>query len=214
MKTAIIVGCTLLVACGGSIAQPIGGNDGGSDGSTQKDATTDAGTSGCPANVPANGAPCSPEGFACEYGSSNLLMCNVVARCENGAWSIPVPPPGPPPPECVSKNPVACPATFASVPIGTSCSKDYPTHCNYPEGECACTVDLGGPFPEDAAAVAQWYCGKPSSPACPKPRPKIGTSCSAPPNVICDYGACILPGGTVLQCQDGTWQEQLFGCPG
>ncbi len=214
MRNLVLVVCTFIVGCGGSVAQPIG--DAGPDSPLGNDGSVnDGGVTGkCPANVPQNGAPCSPEGFSCEYGSSQLTMCNVIARCESGAWSIPVPPPGPPPPECTDKNSPKCPSTFASVPVGKSCSADYPTHCNYPEGECACTVDMGGPFPLDAAAVAKWYCGKPQNPICPVPRPKIGSPCSAPASVQCDYGACVLPGGTVLQCEGGYWQETPWACPG
>ncbi len=207
----------VLVACGGSIASPIDPDGGsGNDGGSNKDSGigVDAGSTKCPASLPQNGTACSPNGFVCEYGSSPLLQCNVRAYCNDGQWEIPMPPPGPIPPECSGgKNPPACPVSFESVPVGTSCSKDYPTECVYPEGECACAVPTAGPFPEDAAAVAKWICGKPANPSCPVPRPKIGSPCSLPENVQCDYGACVLRGGTVLHCSAGTWQEELFGCP-
>ncbi|CAN5128687.1 hypothetical protein BH09MYX1_BH09MYX1_50810 [soil metagenome] len=215
MKSAIVVGCTLIVACGGSVATPIGGDDSGTDVGTGVDtgiSVDGGGTVKCPPTTPSTGQACAPEGLACEYGSSNILACNVVAHCENGAWAIPFPP-GPGPNECGTKNPPACPSTFAGVPVGTSCSKDYPTHCNYPEGECACTVPSSGPFPADAAAVAKWICGTPTEPSCPSPRPKIGSPCAVSAKVRCDYGACVLIGGTVLKCDAGVWQEEMFGCP-
>lgn len=212
-----LVLCTLVAACGGSIASPIGTNDSGTgnDGGSGNDSGVglDGGGSGaCPPQLPTNGSACSREGLACEYGSSHISYCNVIATCSGGQWTIPPPPPGPFP-ECSAKNPPACPATFASVPVGTSCSKLYPTHCNYPEGECACTVDLGGPFPEDASALAKWFCSKPQNPSCPNPRPKIGSACNVSPSVDCNYGACVLPGGTVLHCESGIWQETPWACP-
>ena len=217
MKAQLFAFCTLLMACGGSIASPIGGSDAATDtGSTQDGSIVvdGGGSSKCPVSAPSDGAICSVNNLRCEYGSSNLTICNTIATCTDGAWSVPTPPPGPVPVECYEKNAPACPATFASVPVGTSCSKAYPTHCNYPEGECACTVDLGGPFPEDAASVAKWYCGKPNDAKCPLPRPKMGTPCNVPSSVSCDYGACVLPGGTVLECKGGLWQETFWACPG
>jgi hypothetical protein len=202
----------VVAACGGSVANPIGSDAGTDAKAVDTGLEIDTGVGGCPASLPKQGTACSPNGFACEYGSSILLHCNLRAFCNDGAWELPTPPPNFPP-ECSGKNPPACPASFKSVPVGTSCSKDYPAECVYPEGECACAVPVG-PFPEDAASVAQWICGKPKSPQCPLPRPKIGSPCNVPSAVQCDYGACVLPGGTVLKCQSGTWQEELFGCPG
>jgi hypothetical protein len=200
-------------ACGGSVASPI--DDGGTstDGNVSDTGIKDSGTSSkCPATLPTNQSSCAlPEGFRCEYGTSSNTMCNTLATCTQGQWQVLLT--GAFPQECSGTNPPACAPTFASVPVGQSCSKDYPTSCEYPEGICACTVDLNGPYPVDAAAVAKWYCGVPQQKECPVPRPKLGTDCNVGPNVVCDYGACILPGGAVLQCQNGSWQDAMYGCP-
>ena len=222
MRVTLLIGCTVLFACGGTVGDPIGGNDSGSDGTTNdgsigdsgKDAPiTDGGTTACPPTLPTNGDPCGTPKLACEYGSSTLLMCNLVATCNGGKWNIPFPPPGPPPPQCSNVNSPKCPPSYASVPVGQSCSAEYPLFCNYPETACACTVAQGGPFPADAAAVAKWYCGgKPSDPSCPLPRPKLGTACSVP-DAMCDYGMCQFVGGVLIQCSGGVWRERNFGCP-
>ena len=196
-------------ACGGSLSTPF--DDGGvGDGGASDTGVKDSGSTKCPATVPADQSSCSlPDGFTCEYGSSNLTMCNQLAMCNQGKWLLGGP--GPDPQQCGIKNPPACPSTFASVPTGQSCSKDYPTSCEYPQGSCACTINMGGPFPADAASVAKWYCSHPDA-QCPMPRPKVGSDCNVPSSVTCDYGACILPGATVLQCNSGSWQETPWAC--
>lgn len=202
-------------ACGGSVVTPFDdGGPGGPDAAViDTGSIEDTGASRkCPATAPANQSPCAlAEGFRCEYGSSGNPICNTFATCSQGKWNIALT--GSDPQQCSGKNPPACAPTFASVPVGKSCSADYPTSCEYPEGVCACTVNLGGPYPADAAAVAKWFCGVPQQKGCPVPRPKIGSDCSVPADLSCDYGACVLPGGTVLQCQSGSWQEAPWACP-
>lgn len=184
----------LVVACGGATLDPQdGGNDGGS---TQ-----------CPSSAPQNGASCDVPNLWCEYGNDPNLNCNTVAQCSAGSWSVQAPQQG----ECPTpSNPSACPATFASVPVGQHCGDLVGTTCSYPQGFCGCSVGSGGPYPEDASAVATWICDAPAQ-GCPQPRPKLGTACSQE-GLECDYSSCSLPSGASIVCQNGAWQNQPFGC--
>ncbi len=192
------------VACGGSTASIDGGttNDSGSSGDSGNG--SDAGTAPCPSSPPTGGTACTKPAV-CEYGSSPNRACNVVATCSGGSWSLSAPA------TCGGKNPPKCPATYASVPRGQSCSDAYPTDCTYPEGICSCTYS-GGPVPLDAAAASTWHCDVPSDPKCPSPRPKLGTACSTP-NLLCDYGACTFPDGTAMRCEGGYWNATDVPCP-
>ncbi|CAN5128601.1 hypothetical protein BH09MYX1_BH09MYX1_50800 [soil metagenome] len=198
-------------ACGGSTVT-VPETDAG-DAAAQDSAVNDSGKkSPCPAEPPTAGATCGGGGgllpaFECEYGSSPNRTCNLIATCDDsGTWSVSSPAPG-----CGTKNPVKCPSTYASVPQGQSCSEAFPTDCTYPEGVCSCRPD-SGPVPLDAAASATWRCDLPSDGTCPKPRPKLGSTC-ATPNQLCDYGACDLPGGTAMKCESGYWKLTDVPCP-
>jgi hypothetical protein len=57
---------------------------------------------------------------------------------------------------------------------------------------------------------AAWYCEDPS-PGCPRPHPRVGSSCTTPA-LECDYGECAVPDGTVLKCTGGVWQQESFEC--
>ena len=201
----------LLAACGGesSTGPADGGADTGGNGDSASDGASDGGGSpGCPATTPAADAACPGEGLRCEYGSNPNVSCNVIAECRQGKWSLLVPPPS----GCVIEpNPPACPATYASVPQGTSCSASFPADCSYPEGQCGCTVP-SGPFPVDAAAVAVWICDNPKV-GCPRPRPRLGEACASA-GLVCDYGSCTLPSGVQLECSGGLWVETPAPCPG
>jgi len=183
------------LACGGDVFE---NPDGG---------TSDAGSTYCPSSPPAQGAACSDPNMWCEYGSDPDLSCNTVANCSNGEWSVQTPPSNgcPTPP-----NPSSCPASFASVPVGSHCGALVGTTCSYAQGFCGCTIGSGGPYPEDAAAVATWVCDAPTT-GCPLPRPKLGTPCSQE-GLQCDYSSCSLPTGVTLTCQSGAWQNTPFGC--
>jgi len=206
MRTLLTLACTLVVACGGSTVDP--GTDAGTDSGTGGDTSTDSGGGGgCPALAPTAGANCTPPALTCEYGASANRACNTVATCgASGTWTIQTPGIA-----CGTKNPPKCPATYASVPQGTSCSDAYPSDCTYPEGMCTCAPP-SGPVALDASASARWFCDVPSDPKCPKPRAKLGTACSTP-NLVCDYGACELPDGTAMKCEGGLWKLTDVPCP-
>jgi hypothetical protein len=194
----------LLAACGGSTASIDAGTT--NDGGTTNDAggSTDAATSPCPTSPPTGGAACSTPAV-CEYGTSPNRACNIVATCTGSTWTLSAPA------NCNTKNPPKCPSTYASVPRGQSCSDGFPTDCVYPEGLCSCTV-AAGPVPLDASASATWICDAPGNPKCPSPRPKLGTACNAN-GLLCDYGACVFPDGTAMNCEGGFWNQADVPCP-
>ena len=196
---ALVFGACV-VACGGATIEPI--PDGGPDASPIQD----AGSPYCPSSAPSSGSSCNGEGLYCEYGSDPSLSCNTVARCMGGHWNVQGPYGQCPTPA----NPSACPATFASVPVGEHCGDLVGTTCSYPQGFCGCSVGSGGPYPEDASAVATWICDAPAQ-GCPMPRPKLGTAC-AQENLECDYSPCSLPSGASIICQQGAWQDLPYGC--
>jgi hypothetical protein len=142
-----------------------------------------------------NGDPCSQEGLACEYGSSPALACDTTSTCTNGSWYFPPPPPGPI--ACDPSQPIVCPGTFASVPRGMDCSPND-AYCDYPQGRCSCTNDLGLPQPNPT-----WACQDPGA-NCPVPRPHLGTACTQD-MLQCDYGSCTVLGGSAQQCMGGVW---------
>jgi hypothetical protein len=206
MKTWAALGFVFagMVACGGAVIDPL--QDGGNGNDSGPGPGSDAGSPYCPSTQPAEGSSCSVEQMFCEYGNDPNMQCNVIAQCSLGHWTV-MKPGGqcPTPP-----NPSACPATFASVPVGQHCGTLVGTTCDYPQGFCGCAVPQMGPYPEDASAVAIWTCDSPE-PGCPMPRPKLGTSCTQE-GLQCDYSPCSLPTGASLVCQSGAWQEQQYGC--
>ena len=177
--------------CGGVVSGGDGGT--GNDGGTG----SDGGGGGCPASPPTVGAACSPANMQCEYGSNPNPNCNQLFGCTSSGWVNQSSGAACPPSNL-------CPSSYASVPAGQNCSPDTLT-CAYPEGECICTTNLGGP----QSQTAQWDC-IPATNGCPSPRPDIGTSCSQP-GLDCNYGAC--GGGVDLVCKDGRWQQVYIPCP-
>jgi hypothetical protein len=79
-------------------------------------------------------------------------------------------------------------------------------YCDYPEGRCSCTNDLGLPTP-----TPTWACQDPSDPSCPLPRPHLGTACMQE-GLSCDYGSCTVLGGSAQQCTGGVWVESNYAC--
>jgi hypothetical protein len=131
----------------------------------------------------------------CEYGNDPTPACNETISCTASGWSFP--------PPTVQCQPGMCPASYAAVPQGKSCSPPG-LGCAYPEGQCNCSSSLpvaGGPL---------WLCSMPA-PVCPEPRPRLGAPCSQP-DLSCDYGACT--GGIALKCTDGYWHRAQVLCPG
>jgi hypothetical protein len=130
----------------------------------------------------------------CEYGTNPNPSCDILYTCDSTGWSSPGPM------SCVVGT---CPADYASVPQGKSCTP-FGLDCAYPQGQCNCadTVPVSMPGPV-------WQCSTPMT-GCPSPRPDVGTSCTSE-GLDCDYGACT--GGINEVCKDGIWQEQPTACP-
>ncbi|HEY3815987.1 MAG TPA: hypothetical protein VGL81_02395 [Polyangiaceae bacterium] len=217
----------LALGCGGSVfTGASGGGDSGAGDSGGHDAAPFDGSSGpdggggpdgsgddssppwspvCPNTVPAAGTSCDTENVQCEYGSAWWsVSCDQVMQCENGRWSTFQPSfepcsaqPGP--------NPASCPADFAAVPQGTSCSTNG-LSCLYTEGQCGCQVPLGGPVEIDGG-TGFWSCVPEQG--CPFPRARLGTACTTAQS-DCTYEEC----SYAQTCQDGVWQAEEEACAG
>jgi hypothetical protein len=189
---ALLLALSPLSACGGSTQTGIGGPDGGGPLS-----------SSCPATPPSSGGACSVS-LECEYGVDPDVDCDTVATCMSGQWQIRAAPGTP----CSTALGPDCPASYSALDQSMTCSP-VGTACAYPEARCGCAThcDMFGrqtPF---------WCCddAPPTTPACPSPRPRIGSSCTTN-GTTCDYGGCT--GNVALQCTSGTWQPVSVGCPG
>jgi hypothetical protein len=150
---------------------------------------------------------CGPQGLVCEYGTATVQACDTVASCNGGRWQVTAPDPGGP--LCAALPTIQCPSSRATVPLGQHCTP-LGLACDYAEGRCACDVRTG--TAGDAAAEATWICPSPE-PACPLPRPRLGTTCSKE-GLECDYGTCAIPGATAETCTGGIWVEAAFKCAG
>ena len=184
-----------------SSSSGVGGSSGSSSGGP--------GRGPCPASQPSAGSPCNPKGLTCEYGGPDDVQgCDTLATCQQGGtWAIQPPTVT----NCGTVSP-ACPATYASVPQGSSCSS-YGAVCDYDQGRCECTSG-GGPvcITPDGSTCMFWFCQSPKTPGCPERRPALGSACSMP-NLTCDYGACSVQGGSAEACTNGVWVETFIPCP-
>jgi hypothetical protein len=204
-----------LAACGSSTngqgGQPDGGQPAGA----------------CPATAPSAGSACTvpwdtvdggPALLDCEYGGDPNLGCNVVMQCTSmdARWvavdrSL------------LSSAPTACPSVEAAGSalcppgiatllsgMGPDCSVQGFANCSYPEGRCQCRSNMG---------TSTWTCENSPADGCPRPRPRLGSSCSDTDagQLQCDYGYCFPPStyGASQACFEGHW-EYASGqfCPG
>jgi hypothetical protein len=202
---AWVVAVALGAACGGSTA-PLG--ETAPDASAPSaEASPPAPQGTCPSAKPANGGACTATYLECEYGSSPVLACNTVATCEASLWTI-TPPDGSPN-ECPRSQGLECPATFVAASTAKGQCQPFGLACDYPEGRCECGVGAG-PVPTDAAAAARWNCQEPAA-GCPRPRPRLGAQCSQD-GLTCDYGSCVVSGGSTVKCTGGVWMNEPFAC--
>ena len=162
----------------------------------------------CPATPPTAGSSCAPPNQVCEYGSSWWMECNVVFRCDQGAWFQQSDGTG-----CTwLDSGGACPATWDEAKSADAVAPFCPfASCVYPQGFCGCGVGCGGggaPKPMDLTGI--FVCIEAGA-ACPEPRPLSGTPCDS--DASCQYGwgcGC----GQYQQCVDGVWQGmQTPPCP-
>jgi hypothetical protein len=173
-------------------------------------------TPSCPPSPPAPGSPCSL-GEVCEYGTSNVAGCDTTAMCgDAGPGFVPFPLSGSFPPlpiwlvsgpdagyaSCQASAQSACPASFDTVPRGGGCDGG-PAFCDYPQGRCECVAAAGSPGPT-------WSCQDPAPP-CPKPRPRIGSSC-AQEGLVCAYGPCGSSDSPTQICRSAVWLPLALDC--
>jgi hypothetical protein len=149
---------------------------------------------------------CPRSGLECEYGLGDVQGCDTVATCESTGWQIQ----GPTLTDC-GTHPASCPATYATVPTGTSCTPNGLV-CNYLEGRCECASGGGVLRLVDGSIYSTWYCQDPGTTGCPQRRPPLGSACTTP-NLECDYGSCYIEGGTSEECSGGVWVETFTPCP-
>ena len=195
LRRALALGLVFfaVAACGGTTQ---GASDAG---------TTDAGGA-CPATAPADGDDCEGT-FQCEYGDDPRWVCNTVATCKQGFWSIaagggsdcPTP----------ATNPAAC----SQLQPNTSCS-DTSVSCRNGDSFCACILPGALPIVDGGAPSPVWMCGQPGA-GCPSSRPKLGTAC-AQPNLECSYAPCGTPSGLDVECDasTSTWVGTQEFCAG
>ena len=196
-------------------------SDAGADGTAG-----DAGTrpADCPASAPNDGDSCAHDGLMCEYGTEYDPRCDVVRVCNGGRWGSPVtfggpgkcpssPPSNPP-------NPSDCAATRGAVPTGMACTST--STCNYDGSQCFCgrycpsypirqpDCPDGGPYVGCCNAHVQWNCFD-GPHYCKQPRPLVGTPCTAGDSCAIEQAQeC---GQATMQCTNGVWQFQDYGCP-
>ena len=192
------------------VTTPLGCASSGSSGS--KTATLE---SSCPASVPKDGGACNPMGgvLACEYGGNANGACTTFVQCAtlNASspphWIVSTAAQG------CSPNGAACPGTYGSGE-GAACPA-MNLSCDYAEGRCACLACAPDGGAQNGYTGGYWHCRAWNDVAagCPTPRPRLGSKCSAPEGVVCDYGQCC--GGPSLgpsaMCAGGVWREYVGG---
>ncbi|MEO8798411.1 MAG: hypothetical protein ABI551_11035 [Polyangiaceae bacterium] len=203
----------LVPACGGAVSGDEGSTPDGGSGNGS-DAGSDGGggnAKACPATMQTSGA-CSPEGIHCEYGTSNGSCDNPSVDCEHGQWTVPL---AVPRPQCHGTE-EGCPGARSDITPGATCG-DTDRMCSYEgQGRCACSAQVGGPVqvnPDGGELPKQWRCETPQT-GCPADRPRVGSACSSV-GQSCDYGACSIPDGVMIDCsKNAIWEFSDYGCAG
>jgi hypothetical protein len=168
------------------------------------DAGIDAGPFvACPTAAPTVGSACDlPAGEECEYGSHWWLGCDVLVRCEQGAWQL-----APQPQPCIGEDDGGgCPSTWDEASSLDASTGTCPAAtCGYPEGTCTCMHSCGGggQEPKPLDVMGSWFC-QAATAQCPSPRPDLGTPCASDGG-YCQYGAAC-DCGQMLACTGGVWQ--------
>ena len=215
LVAAFPVASTLVVSCGGSTTDlgPSSADGSTSDGGGRSDASTDAASFGdakksddaalsaeCPSSVPTTGDSCTVDGLECEYGTSDLLFCNTLARCTGGSFNVTGPEEA-----CANELDAGgtCPTSRDQIEAGSSCPT-FSQVCEYAEGSCGCGF-VGH-------VSDQWVCDTPAGSGCPAPRPKLGSVCSSN-GLACNYGSCTILGNPSMICDGGIWFQANVACP-
>jgi hypothetical protein len=194
----------------------------------------------CPPSVPLPGAPCALGG-PCEYGASNVSVCDTIAVCRfvglelpsDGGPLVPPPPPLPPPPATDGMVVPLLPPpdlpqnigewTLGNPDGGDSCQTLDPSRCppsfdTVPRGAgCAgapsyCDYPLGRCRCAAAeASPGPIWSCQDPAPLCPQPRPRLGSAC-AQEGLVCAYGACGSTDGDTEICRSAVWLPIVLDC--
>jgi hypothetical protein len=161
---------------------------------------TDSGSLVCPGARPRLGTPCSQEGAECRYGACEIRG-GALQACEGGVW-------------IAMRSACSCPANVPQA--GASCTRpglecEYGTSpivsCN-PRARCnGSEWSLTAPDPDAPCAGAEPV---EAGPGCDDVRPRLGAPCMTQ-GFECNYGACEIPGGTLLKCLD-VWTASPEAC--
>lgn len=106
-----------------------------------------------------------------------------------------------------------CAATFAAMPVRTSCAGAEDKTCAFAEGTCRCAGQSycgGVPPPRellDELAKPVWQCEAARTDGCPEQAP---TGACKTPGKVCSYGDCCVRSVT---CTKGTWVPGQMSCP-
>jgi hypothetical protein len=187
----------ILFACGGSIAT-LDGNDGSAPGGS------------CPSELPTDKTPCDVLDLACEYGGTgDHLLCSTIAYCYSvpgggNQWYVKPPWSG-----CIAsqaQNPIGCPPSFTTLPVGATCPREPATQCIYDQGVCGCITC----FADGGARSTEWACNEwPAPRGCPERRPRVGSPCTNEGDT-CPYAimCSVNDGEPPMECKNGRWVVQ------
>lgn len=182
----------------------------------------------CPSTAPTSGTQCNGP-LRCEYGDSASSDCNTVAVCASGVFDVTYPSTTTCDDRCPSFDAPGALATAQGKACLHGSRGNLVCGSPYDRSTCGCvdpsTIDGGAPASDggtmdaaagdpdasDAASDAfgdgggaalpdvpgVWLCVTPAL-GCPATRPAVGTACVR--EMVCDYGACVFPGGMKLAC--------------
>jgi hypothetical protein len=156
------------------------------------------------------GSACDAPLVECEYDSDPRRECRTYSVCLGApsgspsatTWRVQRN-------RCDPPLTAVCPATFSGAADQPCSPKD--AWCTYPDGgRCHCTDCRTGPTSVICTGMPVWRCeGTEQNAGCPKYMPRIGSPCTAPSVVNCNYG-CEWGSATCLR---GVWQRADSGCP-
>ncbi len=196
----------------------------------------------CPVAAISADARCTAQ-LVCEYGTSSSASCNTMAVCnEQAAFDITPPSTNDCDDRCPtfdapgavataqgtaclhgSRGSLICPSPYDRSTCGCAESGASDGGVPPPTSDASTTADgsvdpdaststddggEAGAAPADVPGV--WLCVTPPV-GCPAARPPLGSACVR--EMICDYGACLFPGGMKVACVastngSGHWVDQ------
>jgi hypothetical protein len=144
----------------------------------------------CLAPPPVDGEACIGPVVTCERGSSEFLVCDTYAQCNDSVWRVQAPETS----LCAADTSVC----QGSAPVvGGPCSQAAANApgCDTADGMwCYCYSN---------ASSLSWMC-TPHGPGCPSPRPRLGAPCTFDANAQCSYA-----GVDIMVCAAGVWAMRV-----